>query len=219
MKRSFPSVVLMCIAAAGVACTHHVTLNTTASIDATVARQLQVSVGLYLSPALKQGKLEDRADWENKYVFDNFGAAVSNTINQATRRVFQKVQELEAYPTEQMMIERGLDLVIIPRLNEATLALNTEIGFWGNDAAGAMHLAVEMAVFTREFMQLTMVRATGNGIGEQGIGLFSSGKSEFSVSVENALRDMGNNAVQQLYGNYDIRQFVEALAAEEDETW
>ena len=146
-------------------------------------------------------------------------AAVSNTINQATRRVFQKVQELEAYPTEQMTIERGLDLVIIPRLNEATLALNTEIGFWGNDAAGAMHLAVEMAVFTREFMQLTMVRATGNGIGEQGIGLFSSGKSEFSVSVENALRDMGNNAVQQLYGNYDIRQFVEALAAEEDETW
>ena len=46
-------------------------------------------------------------------------------------------------------------------------------------------------------------------MGDEGIDLLSSGKSEFSVSVESAIRNLGNNLVQQIYRNYDIRKPAE----------
>ncbi len=66
-----------------------------------------------------------------------------------------------------------------------------------------------MSFFDSKLIQFTSIQATGTGMGDEGIDLLSSGKSEFSVSVESAIRNLGNNLVQQIYGNYDIRKPAE----------
>lgn len=62
---------------------------------------------------------------------------------------------------------------------------------------------------TSDLIQLTAVQGPGTGVGDQTIGLLSTGKSEFAVSVESAVRNLGDNLIHQIYGNYDIRTFAE----------
>ena len=48
------------------------------------------------------------------------------------------------------------------------------------------------------------------GIGSEGLG-FGTGKKEYSASVESALRNLGDDMVHQINGNYDIRKKAEKL--------
>ena len=57
-------------------------------------------------------------------------------------------------------------------------------------------------------LQFTLVAATGMGLGSEGMFL-STGKKEYSASVESALRNLGDAIVHQIYGNYDIRKKAE----------
>jgi len=116
------------------------------------------------------------------------------------------VELTESYPTEQMIKDRSFDFVATARITEANVGLNVQEGFLSNDAAGNTQITASLAFFDPKLIQFTSVQATGTGMGDEGIDLLSSGKSEFTVSVENAIRNLGNSIVQQVYGNYDIRK-------------
>ena len=59
-------------------------------------------------------------------------------------------------------------------------------------------------------LQFTAVMASGMGIGSEGLG-FGTGEKEYSASVESALRNLGDDMVHQINGNYDIRKKAEKL--------
>jgi hypothetical protein len=190
------------------ACTHSVTMRPNLDVTATIANQLGFNVGLYIPPEVKQLKVSDQANWANKYSFD-VGQSVSSIIYRALSRVFKYVELTESYPTEQMIKERSFDFVATARITEANVGLNIQEGFWSNDAAGNTQITASLAFFDQGLIQFTSVQATGTGMADERIDMLSSGKNEFSTSVENAIRNLGNNIVQQVYGNYDIRKRAE----------
>ena len=189
-------------------CTHEVTIRPNLDVTSTIANQLAFKVGLYIPPEIRSLKMKDKANWANSYSFD-VGQAVSSIIHKSLSRVFKYVEILEAYPTEQMIKERSLDFVAAARITDANASLNIQKGFWANDAAGNTQISAGLSFFDEKLIQFTAVQATGTGIGKEGIDLFSTGKDEFSVSVEAAIRSLGDNLVQQIYGNYDIRKKAE----------
>jgi len=190
------------------ACTHSVTVRPNLDVTATIANQLDLAVGLYIPPEVRGLSMQDDGNWANKYTFD-VGEAVSSIIYKSLRRVFSYVELVEAYPTEQLLKERKLDLVAIARITEANVGLHIQEGFWSNDAKGNTQISSSLSFLDKDLIQFTGVQATGTGMAEEGIDLFSTGKSEFSVSVEAAIRNLGNNIVQQVYGNYDIRKLAD----------
>lgn len=190
------------------ACSYNVTIRPNLDVTATIANQLDFRVGLYIPPEVEKLELSDQADWLNKYSF-NVGEAVSSIIYKALTRVFKYVELLETYPTEVMIAERKLDFVVVSRITEAHIGLNTQEGLLTSDASGATQITASLSFFDPDLIQFTSIQATGTGMGDENIGLLSSGKKEFSVSVEAAIRNLGNNIVQQVYGNYDIRKRAE----------
>jgi len=200
----FFSILLMFI----VSCTHHVTIRPNLDVTATIANQLDFKVGLFIPPEIKGLMMQDQGDWANKYTF-NVGEAVSSIIYKSLSRVFRYVEILETYPTEMMISEREFDFVSIARLTDANVGLTIQQGFFTNTASGNTQISAGLSFFDSKLIQFTSVQATGTGMGDEGIDLLSTGKSEFSISVESAIRNLGNNIVQQVYGNYDIRKLEE----------
>jgi hypothetical protein len=186
-------------------CSHKVTVRPNLDVTATIANQLDFKVGLYIPPEVKGLTMSDKANWANEYSF-NVGESVSSIIHKSLSRVFRYVEILEAYPTEMMISERALDFIGIARITEANVGLNVQEGFFSNKAAGNTQITTSISFFDEKLLQFTAIQATGTGMGKEGIGVFSSGKDEFVVSVESAIRNLGNNIVQQIYGNYDIRK-------------
>ena len=191
-----------------VGCTHNVTVRPNLDVTASIANQLDFKVGLYIPPEIKGLKMSDSATWANKYSF-NVGEAVSSIIYKSLSRVFKYVELIEAYPTEMVMKERSLDIVATARITEANVGLNVKEGLFTDDATGNTQITASLSFFDVKLIQFTSVQATGTGMADEGIGLLSTGKDEFSVSVEAAIRNLGNNIVQQTYGNYDIRKMAE----------
>ncbi|MFZ2052553.1 MAG: hypothetical protein WAU81_00015 [Candidatus Aminicenantales bacterium] len=116
---------------------------------------------------------------------------------------------LESYPTEVIVAERNLDLVSTVRITEADAALSTQEGFFTTDATGNIQISANLSFSDRKLIQFASVQATGTGMGNQGVDMFSTGKKEFSAPIEVAIRNLGNSIVQQVYGNYDIRKRAE----------
>jgi hypothetical protein len=192
-----------------VGCTHSVTLNPNIDVSASISNKLDLKVGLYIPPEVKYFKTADNATWAHKYEF-NMGEAISSIINKACLRVFTSVELLETNPTEQMFVERKLDLALTARITEGKVSLNVQDGFFSSDAKGTTQISINLNVIDPKLLQIASIQATGIGTGDETIGAFSSGKDEFSAAVEAAIRNLGNDIVQQLYGNYDLRKLVEA---------
>jgi len=190
-------------------CTHTATIRPNLDVTATIANPLNLSVGLYIPPEVKGLQMSDRADWADKYIF-KVGDAVSSVIYKALARVFRKVELLETYPTEAMIAERGLDFVSTATITEANAALQSQQGFFTVDATGNIQISANLTFSDSKLIQFSSVQATGTGMGNQGVDMFSTGKKEFGAPVEVAIRNLGNNIVQQVYGNYDIRKRAEA---------
>jgi len=186
-------------------CTHTAAVRTNIDVTATIANQLDFKVGLFIPPEVKGLEMTDRADWANKYTF-KAGDAISSVIYKAFARVFKYVELLESYPTEVLITERNLDLVSTVRITEANAALSSQTGFFTVDATGNIQISANLSFSDRKLIQFTSVQATGTGMGNQGMDMLSTGKNEFSAPVEVAIRNLGNNIVQLVYGNYDIRK-------------
>lgn len=189
-------------------CSHKVTIRPDLDITASIANQMNFRVGLYIPPEVKYLKMSDQADWANKYSFD-VGRSVSSIIFKSCQRIFTYVELIEAYPTEILANERNLDYIVLARISEANVALNVQEGFFQSDAEGNCQITANLAFLEKNLIQFTSITATGTGIGNEGIAAFSSGKDEFVIAVEMAIRNLGNNIVQQIYGNFDIRKRAE----------
>jgi len=206
--RIIPKILILITFVSLSACSYNVTIRPNLDVTTTIANQLDFRVGLYIPPEVEKLELSDQADWLNKYSF-NVGEAVSSIIYKALTRVFKYVELLETYPTEVMIAERKLDFVVVSKITEAHIGLNTQEGLLTSDASGSTQITASLSFFDPDLIQFASIQATGTGMGDENIGLLSSGKKEFSVSVEAAIRNLGNNIVQQVYGNYDIRKRAE----------
>jgi hypothetical protein len=191
-----------------IGCSYNVNIRPNLDVTTTIANQLDFRVGVYIPPEVKGMKMSDRADWANKYTF-NVGEAVSSIISKALSRVFKYCEILEAYPTETIIAERRLDLVATARITEANAALRTQQGFWAVDASGNVQISANLIFLEPNLIQFTSIQATGAGMANESVDLLSTGQKEYTVPVESAIRNLGNNIVQQVYGNYDIRKRAE----------
>ena len=95
---------------------------------------------------------------------------------------------------------------MIPRIVSARVQLSRDEGEFVDDAEGITSLTVELNFYNSEMVQVTNVIASGMGIASETIGFFSRGKEEYSLSVEDALTNLSNDMVRQIYSNYDIQK-------------
>ena len=189
-----------------VGCSYSVKMDPNIDPTANIANPINLKVGLFIPEETRRLTISDRAHLD-KYTF-HVGEAIESIITKSTRRVFVYVEELDSYPTQQMIAERKLDFIALAKVTSAKVALNLEQGFFQYDAEGSTSLSVQLTFYDYEMLQFTVVTATGMGIGSEGMFL-STGKNEYSASVESALRNLGDAIVHQIYGNYDIRKKAE----------
>jgi hypothetical protein len=199
---------LLILLIAFVSCSYIVTIRPNLDVTASIANPINFKVGLYIPPEIKGLMMGDRARWDAKYTF-RVGEAVSSIIHKSFQRVFKQVQILDVYPTEVMLTEANIDIVAIVNIPEANASLNLQTGFFSDDASGNVQITANISFFDSKLIQFTSAQATGTGMAKQGVDVFSTGRDEFSAPVENAIRNLGNNIVQQVYGNYDIRKRAE----------
>ena len=185
-------------------CTHSIRMNPNIGPSASIARPVDLRVGVYIPTDVSQFVIDDRSDLD-KYVFE-IGASLESIISKSANRVFSQVSILDAQPTSVVIEERGLDLVMIPRVTAAMVSLNKEEGLFQDDARGNTTITVELMFYDTEMIQYTTVMASGIGIASERIGFFSRGQEEYSASVEDAIVNLSNDMVRQMYGNYDIRK-------------
>ena len=188
-------------------CTHNIQLNPNISPSANIARPVDLRVGVYIPVDVSRFVIDDRSDLD-KYIFE-IGASLESIITKSSNRVFSHVSILDAQPTGEVIGERALDLVMIPRVTAAMVTLNKEEGPFQDDARGNTAITVELMFYDADMIQYTTVLASGIGIASERIGFFSRGQREYAASVEDAIVNLSNDMVRQMYGNYDIRKKAE----------
>ena len=188
-------------------CAYNVILDPNITPTVNISNRIDLKVGLFISEEMKSFKLSDKADYLTKYTFE-IGTSLENIVLKATRSVFSSVEVLQSYPTQQMLVEKQLALFIVSSITSGSISLNVEPGFFSSDAKGSTTLSVQMNFYTHEMVQLASIGASGMGVASEGY-VLSTGKKEYSASVERAVRNLGNELVQQMYGNYDVRTFAE----------
>ena len=188
-------------------CAYTVNLNPNIAPTANIANPIPLKVGIFIPEETKSLTITDKPRWNVKYTF-KVGESIQSVLIQAIDRVFVSYELLETYPTSQMIVDRNLDLAVIAKVTSAMTTLNLEEGFFQNDAQGSTSISVQLTFYTTEMLQFASVMGSGMGIGSEGMAL-STGKKEFSKSVESAIRNLGDDLIQQMYGNYDIRKKAE----------
>lgn len=188
-------------------CSYTVSLNPNITPTANIANPIGLSVGLFIPEETKSLTTADRPNWAYKYTFQ-LGPSLESIITHATKRVFSSVQTLESYPTSRMITDRQLDIAVIAKVTSAMTTLNQKPGFFSSDADGNTSISVQLTFYTREMVQLASIIGSGVGIASESW-VLSTGKKEFSKSVESSIRNLGDDLVQQMYGNYDIRKMAE----------
>ena len=134
--------------------------------------------------------------------------ALESTITKAFRRMFASVHLLESYPTQQMAHSRQLNLVIVTKL----MGSGGSFGYQGdkmwNRGESDHGLSVKLTFYTHEMELVTSVTASGSGTAES-IGILSTPEKRALVkSVRAAIRNLGDDVVQQVYANPDIRKIA-----------
>ncbi|MCY3773041.1 MAG: hypothetical protein OXG98_13620 [Gemmatimonadetes bacterium] len=201
----YAAVLMTAILATG--CTYSIRMNPDIGPTASIARPVDLRVGLYIPREFKGFVMVDRPDLE-KYICE-IGASLESVITKSANRVFSQVSILDAQPADDVIGERQLDLVVIPRVNSAMVSLNREEGPFQDDARGNTAVSVELMFYDAEMRQFTSVMASGVGFASERIGFFSRGQREYAASVEGALKNLSDDMVRQMYGNYDIRKKAE----------
>ena len=200
------AVILLAVILIG--CAYSVKMDPNIEPTANIANSINLKVGLFIPEETRSFEVGDRVNL-NKYTFQA-GEALESIITKSASRVFAHVEILESHPTQQMISQRKLDIVTIAKVTSGKVSLNLDQGFFQNDAEGSTSLSVQLVFYDREMIQLTTVIASGMGIGSEGL-LFTTGEKEYSASVESALRNLGDDMVHQINGNYDIRKKAEGL--------
>ena len=111
-----------------VGCSYSVKMDPNIDPTANIANPINLKVGLFIPEETRGLTISDRANLD-KYTF-HIGEAVESIITKSTRRVFAYVEVLESYPTQQMISERKLDLVVLAKVTSGKVSLNLEQGFF-----------------------------------------------------------------------------------------
>ena len=188
-------------------CAYRVNLNPNIAPTANIANPIPFKIGLFIPEETKSLTITDNASWTTKYTFE-VGESLQSVIIQAVDRVFASYELLETYPASQTLVDRNLDLVALAKVTSAMATLHLEEGFLTSYAQGSTTISVQLTFYTPDMLQLASVMGSGMGLGSEGVG-FSTGKKEFSKSVEIAIQNLGDDLIQQMYGNYDIRKMAE----------
>ncbi len=189
-----------------VGCSYSVKMNPNIDPTANIANPINLKVGLFIPEETRTLTMSDKVGI-NKYTF-HVGEAVESILMKSTRRVFSNVEVLESYPTQQMIADRKLELAVLAKVTSGKVSLNMEQGFFQADAEGTTSISVQLTAYDQEMLQIALVTASGMGLGSEGL-FMATGKEEYSASVESALRNLGDDIVHQIYGNYDIRKRTE----------
>ncbi len=195
-----------------VSCTYRVTINPNITPTANIANQLKLKVGLFIPESTRNFIISDRVQAQaainaDRYIF-YAGKALTSIITKSTRRVFTSVEILNSSPTRQMIAESNFNLVAIARVTSGQVSLSRSSGFFSEDAEGNTSLSIQLTFYDQEMRQFTTIGVSGMGSTAEGLG-FGQGRKEFSASVETAIRNLGDELVYQIYGNYDIRRIAE----------
>ena len=162
-----------------------------------VAGEDQLSARLHNhSKSVKEGELR------------GLDKALESTMTKAFRRMFASVDALKTYPTQEMADNRRLDLVVVAELmgTGGTFGYQSE-GLWNRGESG-YSLSVKLTFYTHDMNQVTSVEALGKGSSES-IGIFSTPEKRALVkSVKAAIRNLGDDIVQQVYLNPNIRRLA-----------
>jgi len=191
---------------------YYVILDPNIDPMANISNPINLRTGLFIPEEIRTLTISDKSG-VIKYTF-NVGEALESMIIKSTNRVFTYVEVLDNYPTQVMIDEKNIDIVVIAKVTSAKVSLSHDTGLFHATAKGSAQISVQMAFYEDEMLQLTAVMASGMGVGSEGIGLTSTGESEYSAAVESALRNLGNDLIHQIYGNYDIRKKAELKTIE-----
>ena len=203
-----------------VGCSHSVVINPNIAPTTNIANAMKLKVGLFIPISTRDFAMSDRVRADDfiksaKYTF-HVGEALTSIITKSTSRVFSAVEVLGSSPTQQMIVESNLDLVIIARVTSGQVSLSQEDGFLVDDAEGSTSLSIQLTVYDNEMRQLTIIGASGMATSSKGLvgtkglgGLVGIGQEAFSASVESALQNLGDELMYHIYGNYDIRKKAE----------
>jgi hypothetical protein len=192
-----------------IGCTYRVNVNPNLSVTTTIGKKLPLNVGVYIPPYIKGFEDVDSASWDEKYIV-NIGEAIFNIIYKAVDTAIDKVELLEIYPTEVMISERKLDGFFAIGLNESNLDLDKDRGFLTDQAIGNYTVSINFNFFNPEMILVTSFNCIGNSHGSRSYDFLSfHGKEKYKPIIEAAIRNLGDNIVQMIYGNYDVRKLAE----------
>ena len=191
-----------------VGCAYNVRIDSNIDPTATIGNLVNLKVGLFTPEETKRFRISDKIKL-NTYTFQ-VGEALESIITKSTGRVFVHTETLESYPTEQMISEKNLDLVVIPKVTAGNVSLNEKEGFLLNSAEGNTTLTVQLVFYDPELIQLTTIVTSGVGLGSEAI-MFSAAEKQYAASVESALRNLADDMVHKINGNYDIRKKAEDM--------
>ena len=191
-----------------VGCAYNVKLDPDIDPTADIANPIHLRTGLFIPDEIKTLTISDRIEGDT-YAF-NIGEALESMIIKSTNRVFTYVDVLDTHPARNTINENNLDLVVIAKVTSAEVSLNKDVDFFQDIAKGSAQISMQMIFHEDEMLQLTAVMASGMGVGSEKIGMFSNGSREYSAAVESALRNLADDLIHQLHGNYDIRKKAES---------
>ena len=133
---------------------------------------------------------------------------LESAITKAFRRLFTSAHVLESDPIQEMTDNVELDLIVIAKLmgSGGRFGYQSE-GLW-NRGESDYSLSVQLTFYTHDMNQVTSVEASGKGSSES-IGIMSTPEQRALVkSVKVAIRNLGDDIVQQVYNNPDMRKLA-----------
>lgn len=134
---------------------------------------------------------------------------LESAITKACRRVFSSVHVLESEPTQEMTDNEEMDLIVIAKLMGSGGTFGYEGATVWNRGESDHSLSVKLTFYSQEMEQITSIKASGAGSAES-IGILSTPEKRALVkSVKAAIRNLGDDIVQQVQVNPDIRKITE----------
>ena len=172
-------------------------------------KPIGLRVGLFVT---EDGELSARLHSHSRGIKEGelrvLDKALESTMTRALRRVFASVHVLKSYPTQRMMDDKQLDLVVIAEVRGTGGSFGYQSDKMWYRGESDHSLSVKLTFYTYEMKQVTSVVASGSGTAESIGILFTPEKRALVKSVKAAIHNLGDDAVQQMYTNPDIRKIA-----------
>ena len=172
-------------------------------------KPIGLRVGLFVT---EDGELSARLHSHSRGIKEGelrvLDKALESTMTRALRRVFASVHVLKSYPTQRMMDGKQLDLVVIAEVKGSGGSFGYQSDKMWNRGESDHSLSVKLTFYTYAMKQVTSVVASGSGTAESIGILFTPEKRALVKSVKSAIRNLGDDAAQQVYVNPDIRKIA-----------